>query len=87
MGGFFVTWGIHMASKRERQTGKVLAIRLPIELDRDLRAEAQRLKVRPCDLARVALAVGWQVNKAARVATIGAESQTSGGNRWGTMAD
>jgi len=54
-----------MTSKRPRQTGEVLAIRLPLELDRDLRAEARRLKVRPCDLARVALAVGWATNKAA----------------------
>lgn len=64
-----------MASKRTRQTGEVLAIRLPLELDRDLRAEAQRLKVRPCDLARMALAVGWSVNRAASAPAILARPQ------------
>lgn len=53
-----------MASKRGRQTGEVLAIRLPLELDREIKAEAQRLRVRPCDLARYALAVGWAASKA-----------------------
>ena len=69
-----------MATKRLRGMGEVLAIRLPLELDRDLRAEAQRLKVRPCDLARVALAVGWAVNKESGAPVIGAELRPQGDN-------
>jgi hypothetical protein len=44
------------------------ALRLPIALDRELRSKAARLKVRPVDLARIAIAEGLLRHKSRRAA-------------------